>query len=164
MLEDAPGIRAVAIFEEICRGDPGIAPGLRRTLERRIAGWLALNGPDRDVIFRQEHPPGRMGLSDLTDLGALGITIASERFDHRLYHFRLAFSGFANHIRIVTVSRKADMNCACGCPREGRMGNDVTASATHPFVAPQPSSGCLRPQWASGGVGSGPPASPGTTL
>ena len=45
------------------------------------------------MIFRQEHPPGRMGLSDFTDLGELGVTIASERFDHRLYHFRLAFSG-----------------------------------------------------------------------
>jgi len=94
MLEGAPGIRAVAIFEEICRREPGIAPGVRRTLERRIARWRALNGPNRDVIFRQEHPPGRMGLSDFTDMGALGITIAGEPFDHRLYHFRLAFSGF----------------------------------------------------------------------
>ena len=67
MLETAPGIRAVAIFEEICRRDPGIALGVRRTLERRIARWRALNGPDRDVIFRQEHPPGRIGLSDFTD-------------------------------------------------------------------------------------------------
>ena len=99
MLEAAPGIRAVAIFEEICRRDPGFAPGVRRTLERRIAGWRALNGPDQ-MIFRQEHPPGRMGLSDFTDLGALGITIASERFDHRLYHFRLAFSGF-EHAHVV---------------------------------------------------------------
>jgi hypothetical protein len=32
--------------------------GIRRTLARRIRGWRALNGPDRDVIFRQEHPPG----------------------------------------------------------------------------------------------------------
>ena len=62
MLEAAPGIRAVAIFEEIRRRDPELAPGIRRTLERRIAGWRALNGPNRDVIFRQEHPPGRMGL------------------------------------------------------------------------------------------------------
>ena len=61
MLETAPGIRAVAVFEEICRRHPAIALGVRRTLERRIAGWRALNGPDRDVIFRQEHPPGRMG-------------------------------------------------------------------------------------------------------
>ena len=100
MLEAAPGLRAVAIFEEICRRDPGIAAGERRTLERRIAGWRALNGPHRDVIFRQEHPPGRMGLSDFTDMGALGIMIAGERFGHRLYHFRLAFSGFA-HAHVV---------------------------------------------------------------
>jgi hypothetical protein len=100
MLEAAPGVRAVAIFEEICRRDSGIAPGVRRTLERRIARWRALNGPNRDVIFRQEHPPGRIGLSDFTDMGALGITIAGERFDHRLYHFRLAFSGF-EHAHVV---------------------------------------------------------------
>jgi transposase InsO family protein len=69
-------------------------------LERRIAQWRAINGPNRDVIFRQEHPPGRMGLSDFTDMGALGITIAGEPFDHRLYHFRLAFSGF-EHAHVV---------------------------------------------------------------
>src|SRR5438132_13657820 len=57
MLEAAPGLRAVAIFEEICRRDPWIAPGVRRTLERRIAGWRALNGPHRDVSFPPEHPP-----------------------------------------------------------------------------------------------------------
>jgi hypothetical protein len=38
----------------------------------------SLNGPNRDVIFRQEHPPG---LSDFTDMGGLGITIAGEPFD-----------------------------------------------------------------------------------
>src|SRR5438552_10798818 len=100
MLEAAPGVRAVAIFEEICRRDPASAPGVRRTLERRIARWRALNGLERDVIFRQEHPPGRMGLSDFTDMGALGITIAGEPLGHRLYHFRLAFSGF-EHAHVV---------------------------------------------------------------
>ena len=67
------------------------------TLERRRQ---ALNGPSRDVIFRQEHPPGRMGLSDLTDMGGLGITIAGKPFEHRLYHFRLPFSGF-EHAHVV---------------------------------------------------------------
>ena len=100
MLEAAPGLRAVAIFEEVCRRRPAIAAGVRRTLERRIARWRALNGPNRDVIFRQEHPPGRMGLSDFTDMGGLGITIAGEPFHHRLYHFRLAFSGF-EHAHVV---------------------------------------------------------------
>ena len=93
MLEAAPGVRAVAIFEEMCRRHPEII-AVRRTLERRIGTWRALNGPSRDVIFRQEHPPGRMGLSDFTDMSALGIMIAGVPFDHRLYHFRLAFSGF----------------------------------------------------------------------
>jgi hypothetical protein len=36
------------------------------------------------VIFRQEHPPGSVGLSDFTDMGGLGITIAGERLGHRL--------------------------------------------------------------------------------
>jgi transposase InsO family protein len=100
MLEAAPGVRAVAIFEEICRRHPELATGVRRTLERRIANWRALNGPSRDVIFRQEHPPGRMGLSDFTDMNGLGVTIAGAPLPHRLYHFRLAFSGFA-HTHVV---------------------------------------------------------------
>jgi len=73
MLEAAPGIRAVAMFEELCRRHPEMASGVRRTLERRIAQWRALNGPNRDVIFRQEHPPGRTGLSDFTDMDGPGI-------------------------------------------------------------------------------------------
>ena len=96
MLAAAPGLRAVAVFEEICRRHPQLATGVRRTLERRIARWRALHGPSRDVMFRQEHPPGRMGLSDFTDMAALGVTIAGEPLAHRLYHFRLAFSGFAH--------------------------------------------------------------------
>ena len=98
MLEAAPGLRAVAIFEELCRRHPEISLGVRRTLERRIAQWRAFNGPDRDVIFRQEHPPGRMALSDFTDMGELGITIAGAPFAHRLYHFRLPFSGFEHRL------------------------------------------------------------------
>src|SRR5437762_12311849 len=50
MLEAAPDIPAVAIFEEICRREPSLAPGVRRTLERRIVTWRAVNGPERDVI------------------------------------------------------------------------------------------------------------------
>jgi transposase InsO family protein len=100
MLQAAPGIRVVAIFEEICRRHPQLATGVRRTLERRIAQWRALHGPSRDVMFRQEHPPGRMGLSDFTDMAELGVTIAGEPLAHRLYHFRLAFSGF-QHAHVV---------------------------------------------------------------
>jgi transposase InsO family protein len=44
------------------------------------------------VVFRQEHPPGQRGLSDFTDAGELGVTIAGVPLGHRLYHFCLAFS------------------------------------------------------------------------
>ena len=100
MLEAAPGIRAVAVFEEMRRRHPELGEGVRRTLERRIRQWRALHGPEQDVMFPQEHPPGRMGLSDFTDVAELGITIAGEPLAHRLYHFRLAFSGFA-HAHVV---------------------------------------------------------------
>jgi len=60
MLEAAPGVRAIAIFEEICRRHPDLAVGVRRTLERRVARWRALNGPSRDVIFaRSTRRDGR---------------------------------------------------------------------------------------------------------
>lgn len=94
MLETAPSIRPVAIFDELRRRHPEISPGIRRTLERRIRAWRAEHGPERDVIFRQEHPPGRLGLSDFTDVAALSVTIAGAPLVHRLYHFRLAYSGF----------------------------------------------------------------------
>ena len=94
MLKAAPGLRPIGVFEELRRRHPELSPGVRRTLERRIRNWRALHGPEREVIFRQEHPPGRMGLSDFCDMRDLGVSVAGVPLDHRLYHFRLPFSGF----------------------------------------------------------------------
>src|SRR6266513_1414965 len=100
ILKSAPGIRAIAVLDEIRRRHPQISAGIRRTLERRMRNWRALAGPEQDVIFRQEHEPGRLGLSDFTDTSVLGITVAGVVLGHRLYHFRLAFSGF-EHAHVV---------------------------------------------------------------
>jgi hypothetical protein len=100
MLTAAPALRAVAIFEEMQRRHPDLSAGARRTLERRIRSWRALYGADQEVIFRQIQEPGRMGLSDFTDMADLGVGIAGERLDHRLYHFRLAYSGF-EHAHVI---------------------------------------------------------------
>lgn len=94
LLKSTPGLRPVAMFDEIRRRHPEIGAGIRRTLERRIRTWRALNGGEQDVIFRQVHPPGRLGLSDFTDMRDRGVSIAGVPLDHRLYHFRLAFSGW----------------------------------------------------------------------
>jgi hypothetical protein len=89
MLIAAPALRSIAIFDELLRRHPELGSGMRRTLERRIRAWRAVNRQDQEVIFRQEHPPGRMGLSDFTDVSDLRVTIAGQPLDCRLYHFRL---------------------------------------------------------------------------
>ena len=73
MLQAVSQIRAVAVFEELRRRHPELAYGVRRTLKRRIRAWRAQHGPQREVIFRQVHEPGRMGLSDFTKMGDLGV-------------------------------------------------------------------------------------------
>jgi hypothetical protein len=75
----------------------------RRCSPHPGAAHPCLAGAERsraDVIFRQEHPPGRLGLSDFTDMGDHGVNIAGVPLDHRLYHFRLAFSGW-EHAHVV---------------------------------------------------------------
>ena len=93
MLKAAPGLRLdCRLRRTLPSASQNLGDGTRRTLERRIRAWRAVNGPEREVIFRQEHPPGRMGLSDFTEVADLGVTIAGELLDCRLYHFRLPFS------------------------------------------------------------------------
>jgi hypothetical protein len=94
MLEAAPGLRPIAIFEELRRRYPETEFGSRRTLERRIRDWRAMNGQDREVIFRQVHEAGRLGLSDFTCMNDLDVLIAGQSLDHLLYHFRLPCGGF----------------------------------------------------------------------
>ena len=100
MLKAAPGVRVIGVLQELRRRHPDLNRNIRRTLERRIQAWRAVNGPEQEVIFRQRHEPGRLGLSDFTDANGLSVSIAGERLDHRLYHFRLVFSGF-EHAHVV---------------------------------------------------------------
>lgn len=128
LLKAAPGLRAVAIFEEKLRRHPHLSPGARWTLERRVRSWRARHGADQEVIFRQVHEPGRMGLSDFTDMADLAVTIGGEPLAHRLYHFRLAYSGFESaHVILGGESYVALaeglQNALCsldGAPREHR--------------------------------------------
>jgi hypothetical protein len=77
-----------------------LAPAFGARWKDACAAGEPWPGPEQDVIFRQEHEPGRFGLSDFTDTSVLGITVAGVVLGHRLYHFRLAFSGF-EHAHVV---------------------------------------------------------------
>ena len=100
LLKSSPGLRPVAIFEELLRRHPDLSVGIRRTLERRIRAWRVEHGPEQEVMFRQIHVPGKMGLSDFTDMNKHGVRVAGQPLEHRLYHFRLAYSGF-EHAHVV---------------------------------------------------------------
>ena len=70
LLKAAPGLRAGRRL----RGDGAAPPRPRRPAS--AAPWSGASAPgvrcmaqDQEVIFRQVHEPGRMGLSDFTDMG-----------------------------------------------------------------------------------------------
>jgi hypothetical protein len=95
LLLSRPGLRPVTLLEEMQLRHPGRDwDRLRRTLERRVRTWRGEHGPEREVIFRQDHPPGQQGLSDFTDMGDVAVSLGGEPFAHRLYHFVLAYSGW----------------------------------------------------------------------
>jgi transposase InsO family protein len=100
MLLAAPQLRPVAVFQEMQRRHPSLDERVRRTLERRVRAWRALHGGEQEIIFRQVHEPGQMGLSDFTEMGDLAVGVAGVPLEHRLYHFRLACSGF-EHAHVI---------------------------------------------------------------
>ena len=63
MLVAAPGLRPIAIFDEMIRRHPELGSGFRRTLERRIRGWRALHGAEREVSFQPAARPDPIEIS-----------------------------------------------------------------------------------------------------
>ena len=95
-------LNAVTLLEELQRRHPAqFGDGVLRTLQRRVRQWRAIHGAEREVYFAQEHPPGRLGLSDFTVCDDLAVEIAGAAFAHRLYQFALAHSGW-RHAVVVT--------------------------------------------------------------
>ena len=87
LLQSSPGLRSVAIFEELLRRHPDLSPGIRRTLERRIRAWRAEYGPEQEVIFRQIHVPGKMGVNGGVKTGHRGGAKVGQFGASRSNHF-----------------------------------------------------------------------------
>lgn len=88
-------LEARTILGELNRRHPGdFSARHLRTLQRRIRQWRALNGPDKEVFFPQEHPPGREAAYDFTNCDELDVTICGTPFEHLLFELALSFSGW----------------------------------------------------------------------
>jgi len=94
LVADTAGeLEATTVIAELRRRhDDNYGPGQLRTLQRRMHEWRALHGPGKEVMFEQEHQPGREGAFDFTDATELGVTIAGQVFVHLLFQFVLSFS------------------------------------------------------------------------
>jgi hypothetical protein len=94
MLRVQPGLQPMTLFEYLQERYPGAYPQVLRTLQRRVQTWKALHGEAPEVMFELRHEPGGMGISDFTELKGIEITINGRPFEHLLYHYRLAYSGW----------------------------------------------------------------------
>ena len=93
--EAAGGLRATTIIEWLEEKFSGrFSVSQLRTLQRRLQDWRALNGPDQEVYFPQEHPPGREAQIDFTHCNSLGVTIGGRSYRHRLFQLVLSHSGW----------------------------------------------------------------------
>ena len=90
------GLSATTILEWLDERYPGrFGRSQLRTPQRRIRDHRALHGPDREVYFQQEHPPGREAQVDFTHCSELGVTMGGEPFRHLLFHLVLSHSGWS---------------------------------------------------------------------
>lgn len=129
MLEGAPALMAVTVLEELQRRHPErFGESVLRTVQRRVRQWRAEHGDEREIFFAQEHPPGRLGLSDFTVADELGVSIAGLVLPHRLYQFAFAHSGWRHacvvlggeSFQALTAGLQDALWMAGGVPEEHR--------------------------------------------
>ena len=135
--DPAGKLKATTIIEWLEERHPGrFSASQLRTLQRRLQDWRALNGPDQEVYFPQEHPPGREAQIDFTHGNSLGVTIAGRPFPHLLFQLILSHSGW-RYAEVATgetfLALQQGLQAALwtlgGVPQVVR--SDNTSAATH---------------------------------
>jgi len=93
MLERDPALQATTLFALLQAKHPGqYQEGQLRTLQRHMATWRAVAGPEREVMFEQIHRPGDLAESDFTHMSSLQVTLAGVPFPHEVFHLVLTYS------------------------------------------------------------------------
>ena len=92
-LQRDPALQGATLFALLCAEHPGKYRLTQvRTLQRQIATWKAVAGPEKEVYFEQVHTPGERAQSDFTHMEEFHVTLAGEEFAHLLYHCVLTYS------------------------------------------------------------------------
>lgn len=94
LLQAEPSLTGTTLLEYLLDHYPEYYDqSILRTLQRRVKQWSALEGPDKEVVFRQEAAIAVQGFSDFTHPND-PVQIDGKPFAHLFYQFRLAFSGW----------------------------------------------------------------------
>lgn len=101
LLEANSKLQPITLLDVLDEKAPGcFGKSHLRTLQRRVKRWRAKHGPEQEVMFLQRHIPGDMGISDYTEFKNVQIHIAGQPFKHKLYHYRLVYSGWT-YVQVV---------------------------------------------------------------
>jgi hypothetical protein len=136
-LENAPELEAKFLFDHLCEKYPGTyQEGQLRTLQRHVRQWRAINGPDKEVFFSQEHYPGQLMQTDFTHMNSLGVSIRGEEFTHMLCHCVLTYSNwewgricFSESYEAIKLGVQSTLVKLGRVPERHR--TDGTTAATH---------------------------------
>jgi len=95
LLKENPALQPITLLDVLDEKAPNkFGQSHLRTLQRRVKRWRVKDGPEQEVMFLQRHIPGDMGISDYTWMNKLNITLDGNEFKHKLYHYRLVYSGW----------------------------------------------------------------------
>jgi hypothetical protein len=95
MLREAPELEAKALLEHLAPSSGGVVSDKHlRTFQRRVKLWRLEHGPDKEVFFPQDWPPGRALQLDWTHAKELGVRIDGHPYDHLLCHTVLPYSNW----------------------------------------------------------------------
>lgn len=92
-IRDDAALQTKTLFALLCAAHPGrYQEGQLRTLQRHVQAWRVRHGPGREIMFPQQHEPGRMAQSDFTSMNALDVKLDGTPFPHLVYHLVLTYS------------------------------------------------------------------------
>lgn len=130
-------IEAKTLMQMLIDDEPKrFSKGQLRTMQRRVRDWRALRGPDKEVYFEQEHPPGDEAGLDFTCCNELGVTLRGEPFRHLLFELVLVAStwtwacvAFSESFEALVDGLQRALRSLGGVPRKLTLDN--MSAATH---------------------------------
>jgi len=139
MLKKEPGLQSQTLMQWLIdQNEQKYNWGQLRTLQRQIRKWRALQGPDKEVMFPQEHIPGKQSQSDWTHANSLGVTICGQPFPHTFFHFMLPYSKWetahlshSESLENLTMGYMRAVAELGAAPKEHRTDNLTAAVKSH---------------------------------